>query len=90
MHTGLPIFYRVTVERMAVDLKAVQQRAGLEMYFGGSAALADVFAPTTEIANPLFQAATILVCDRCAIDPLCVAALDETAQRTLLPPTVPA
>jgi hypothetical protein len=89
MHTRLPLFYRVTVERMTIDLKAVRERHGIEVLLG-SAPLAEVFAPTTEIANPLFQAATILVCERCAIEPFCVAVLDEVAQRTLTPPAVPA
>lgn len=70
MHTGLPLFYRVTIEVMGVDLQAVRERHGLSMLFGfkpGSAALAEVFAPTGEIANPAHAPETLLACQSCAI-----------------------
>lgn len=33
--TGMPIFYRLTVQHCGVDAKAVQQRVGLAMAMGG-------------------------------------------------------
>ena len=53
IHTGVPLFYRVTVERMGVDVQAVRERRGLHDIFGGRAspALLEVFAPTGEVAN---------------------------------------
>jgi hypothetical protein len=68
MHTGVPLFYRLTFERMAVDMKAVRERVGLAMLFNGSAALAEVFAPSAEVAQRLgTEADVLLVCDACAL-----------------------
>lgn len=35
LETGLPLFYRVTVEQCGIDMQAVRQHVGLAMTLGG-------------------------------------------------------
>lgn len=65
MHTGVPLFWVVTLQRMSVDLVAVQQGAAMELHFGGNVRLARVFSDP-EVAKSLGEPRTILVCERCA------------------------
>lgn len=67
MHSGVPLFYRVTVEVMGVDVQAVRERQGLAMMLG-SGPLAEVFAPTSEVANRVTEPDVLLVCHGCATD----------------------
>lgn len=87
MHTGVPLFYRVTIEVMGIDLQAVRERRGLEMLFGdkpGSAALAEVFAPTGEVANRVHDPDSMLICQQCAAnyEHACILRLAELASKT--------
>lgn len=43
-HTGLPIFFRFTVQRCALDADAIMERQGLALQLGRSRQLAEVFA----------------------------------------------
>ena len=69
-HTGLPLFWRVKLERMGINHRAVQQADAMERYMGGAVALARVFEDP-EIAKPIegIEAKTVLVCEQCAIAP---------------------
>ena len=84
MHTGLPLFWRVRIERMGVDMQAAQRQHGMEQFFGGSGpgavALADVFNDGAPIAKPLDEAKTVLVCETCALAETHIAMLSESAQ----------
>lgn len=71
MHTGVPLFWRISLQRMGVDRLAVQQAAGMETFFGGALALARVFSDP-DIANPFGEGRTILVCEACAGEPTSV------------------
>jgi hypothetical protein len=44
-HTGLPLFWRVTIQRFGVDMGAVKRQTGLTMMLGGNALLASVMGP---------------------------------------------
>ena len=83
MHTGLPLFWRVTIERFGIDKGAVDRRHGLEMFFGGgrgAAALAGVMGPDEDIAKPVMDPVTLTLCEDCACGKsLPVAALAELA-----------
>ena len=77
------IFYRVAVEPMGMNLRALQQIEGLTMMLGGqpqSQRVALALAPDDELAKPIPGAPkrTFLVCGTCAT---CLAehglALDE-------------
>jgi hypothetical protein len=73
MHAGVPLFYRVKVESMGVDLNAVRRHSGLEQFFGGrqlGAILADVMGPNPDIAKPMIEdQPALLVCQSCALEP---------------------
>jgi hypothetical protein len=77
MHTGLPLFYRVTIERFGVDAGAVRRLQGMEMYLG-SPQLADVFSTGEPLAKPIFGPDSIYVCESCSMESIhCIAALHE-------------
>ncbi len=73
MHSGVPLFYRVKVESMGIDVGAVKRQAGLEQVFGGGqagAVLADVMGPDPDIARPVIEdQPTVLICQPCALEP---------------------
>lgn len=64
MHGGLPLFWRVSLERMGVDLAAARQMLATETFFG-NVALARVFTDP-QIATPVAAARIVLVCESCA------------------------
>jgi len=68
--TGLPIFYRVTVQHCGLDAKAVQQHVGLGMMLGGGAsgmALADVMG-AHKPPVVVMSSGTVNLCHACAQD----------------------
>lgn len=70
-HAGTPIFYRMKLETMGLDAKAIERRAGLEMIFGGGrpgAALAQVMGPDEPIAK-VVTTTEVLICQPCALEP---------------------
>jgi hypothetical protein len=74
-----PLVFRVvTLQRMMFDHRAIQQTAGLELMLQ-SPALADVFAPDTELAKPLGEPEKFLLCEKCSLVPFPIAAMDEMA-----------
>lgn len=80
IHAGVPLFYRVKLEHMGVDLNAVQRIAGMEMMFGGGVAgvtLARVMGPDPDIAKPIVEAQTLLICQPCAFEPRSLVLLSE-------------
>ena len=83
MHTGLPLFWRVRIDRFGIDKAAVDRRAGLEMFFGGGlpgARLAGVMGPDEDIAKPVMDEVVLILCEDCACnDRRPVAVLAEMA-----------
>lgn len=78
-HTGLPLFWRVTVERFGVDLMAVQRQQGLGLMIG--APLAAIMGPDETMAEPVMEAKVLTVCETCACErDLPVAALAEVTR----------
>lgn len=79
LETGLPMFYRVTVEQCAMDMKAVRQHVGLGMMLGGGAAgmaIAGVMGAHQQPAVVLSQGVKNY-CHGCVRDELlCVALAD--------------
>lgn len=71
MHTGLPIFWTVKLQRMAIDRHAVQQVAGLEMMLG-NVAIARAMGPDPNIAKPIGAAVSLLICEACASTDTCI------------------
>lgn len=65
-HTGLPIFWRVRVERFGVDINAAKRQDGLAAFIG-STALASIMGPDEEMTINLMEPKTITFCDECAV-----------------------
>lgn len=78
MHTGIPLFYLVTVERFGIDMRAAQRQQGLGMLLG-SAALATVMGPDEDLAKPVMNPVTLTVCETCSTEKEihCIAHLPE-------------
>lgn len=81
MHAGLPLFWRITVERFGVNLAAIQRRHGMEMQLGGGAAgavLANVLGPDEDLADKVMDPVELIVCESCGTkQPPPIAALPE-------------
>lgn len=75
--SGLPLFYRVTIERFGVDVHAVQRQQGLTMFLGGHAMIAAAMGPDEDMAKPLMEPTTIAVCELCAGESRCIHSLGE-------------
>lgn len=76
MHTGLPLFYKVISQRMGIDITEVQRTSGMEQMMGGAVAIARQFYDG-EIANPIGEPETSVVCEQCAMEPNLLARLNE-------------
>jgi hypothetical protein len=80
-HTGLPLFWRVTVERFGVDLNAARRQDGLAQFLGSSA-LAQIMGDDADLAKPVMDPKALTVCENCAMDKLShlvAAGLEPTA-----------
>ena len=63
--TGLPVFYKVTVERFGLDALAIRRQAGLEAFLG-SPAIASVMGENADLATPIMRPTEVTVCERCS------------------------
>jgi hypothetical protein len=63
--TGLPLFYKLTVERFGLDLNACRRRMGLDLMIG-SPVLAMAFSPDEDLAQSLHGPVTYSVCELCS------------------------
>jgi hypothetical protein len=67
MHDGAITFYRVALERMVIDVRAVQRQHGLELVIG-SPVIARVMGPDADLAKSLDDPPlVVLICDECAM-----------------------
>lgn len=79
MHNGNPVFYRVAIEHMCVDIHAARRQHGLEMMLGNPT-LAHAMGTDPDIAQQVDRQDGIVVCLECAIGTP-IAALMECAQQ---------
>jgi len=77
-HTGLALFWRVTVERFGVDLRAVKRQDGLAAYMGSSA-LAAAMGTDEDMAVPVMDPVTLTACEVCAMGSVNLAIATEAA-----------
>jgi hypothetical protein len=66
--SGIPLFYRVTVERHGVLLDKIRRQDGLAQHLG-SPLLAKVMGPDEEMTQVLMQPLTVTVCEPCSLQP---------------------
>lgn len=60
---GIPLFYVVTVERYAVDMKALQRQAGVEMMLNNNVPLAQVMGPNEDLAERISGPVKLTICE---------------------------
>lgn len=76
--TGMPMFYRVKLERHLLNLPAIQRQDGLTALLGGNARLAQVMGTDEEMTlDTLEGCPQITICESCSTKNLCVAQLAE-------------
>ena len=76
--SGVPLFYRVSVERFGILLDAVRRQQGLTMMLGGDARLANVMGADEDVAKPMMSKVSVTVCEKCSVNnPWQVAAMAE-------------
>ena len=66
-HTGLPLFFRVRIERLGVNLQAIQRQDGLGAMLGSSK-LANIMGTDEEMTTPMMEPVTVTVCETCALE----------------------
>jgi hypothetical protein len=80
VHTGIPLFWTITIARFGIDANAVRRRQGLEMFFGGGnagAALAGAMGLDEDIAVPVMDEKRLAICEECAMKEYPLAAMAE-------------
>lgn len=85
MHTGMPLFYRIKIQRYGVQMPAVHRAAGLEQMLGGNATLANIMGVDADLATPITDEIEILVCEECASKTTMVHALAEEGAAVEVP-----
>jgi hypothetical protein len=80
LHTGLPFFWTITVNRYGVDMGAVKRNAELAGYFGGGhygSVFARVMGPDEDMAEKVMDTVTLTLCEDCAMKPIVIPLLCE-------------
>lgn len=65
MHAGSITFFRITIERHLIDVRAVERAHGMELLMG-DAKLANVMGPNEALAKQI-DTNTVLICEPCSI-----------------------
>lgn len=65
-HTGDLYFYRITLEQVLLDVKALRQNKAMCEFFDGNVALGNIFSPTQHYAAAI-QLIQVGVCSDCII-----------------------
>lgn len=81
LSAGLPMFWRVTVERFGIDLNAVQRQQGLTMMMGGNAGIAAAMGLDEEMAKHIIDPIALTICEPCCTKNICVAGLAELEEK---------
>lgn len=80
MAAGIPLFYRLKVQRFGVLMPAVQRNAGLAQFFGGNAMLANVMGADEDMAQSVSEEYLITLCEKCSTQNICIPAITESKQ----------
>ena len=74
--TGLPLFWRVRIERYGLKIDALKRQQGLTMMLGGHAILAQVMGTDEDMAEKI-SSKEVTICEDCCTKLTCIAALAE-------------
>lgn len=76
-HTRMPVFSRVTVERIGILLAPIQRQGGLTALLGGSARLAQAMGADEEMTQSIGGIVTLSICEACYLRTVSIAELAE-------------
>lgn len=74
MHCGLPIFFRLKIQRYGIDMRAVQAQHGLEQMIG-NAVIASVLGTDADLAKPINDEQDLFICETCSQKPVMLVEL---------------
>ncbi len=74
--TGIPLFWRITIERFGVDMAAVQRQDGLAQMLGSSQ-LANIMGTDADMTKPMMDPVKVTICEDCIMKPAIIAVLAE-------------
>lgn len=77
--SGVPMFWRVRIQRLGLDLRALQRQSGLEMMMG-SVGLARALSPDEEMTVSVAGPLTVTICEDCADKRICLLELLEKTE----------
>jgi len=75
-HTGLPLFWRVRIERYGIKMDAVKRQQGLSMMLDGHNSLAQIMGPDEDMAEKI-SSTEVTICEDCCTKQICIAMLAE-------------
>ncbi len=75
-HVGVPVFWRVRIKRYGLKGDAIRRQSGLETFFDGYVALAQVMGSNEDMAE-VISSVEVTVCEDCCTKQTCVAVLAE-------------
>jgi len=75
---GLPMFWRVIVERHGLNISAIKRQAALTEMLGGNASLAITMGADDDMTMPLMDPVAVTVCEECGMKNTCVAQLADS------------
>jgi len=74
MHGGLPLFYRVRVERYGLKMDAIERQQGIVKMLNGHALIAEIMGPHEDMAEKI-SSKEITVCETCSTKQTMIVAL---------------
>ncbi len=75
-HTGLPIFSRMTLERIGILTKPVHRQDGLAALIGNTA-IAQAMGADEEMTQSISGVITLSICEKCYLERVMIAYLAE-------------
>jgi len=65
--SGVPMFFRVTLEQFVLRVDQIKRQAGLAAFLG-SGAVAQIMGPDEDMAELFYKAITLTICHRCSLE----------------------
>ncbi len=88
MHSGIPIVWKMTAHRVGVDIRKIDQQAGLELMIG-HAVIAAVLAPAFDYGVAVARPVEFMLCEPCALDGNLLAVLLDDLANDAPAPGIP-
>lgn len=63
----LGLFFKVTIERLMIDVNACRRQTGLEMLIG-NVGIAQAMGQDEDLAKTVMEPVTVTVCETCALE----------------------